>query len=275
MIAMPKLEANGIQLYYEVHGDGEPLLLIAGAGYGSWMWFKQIPELSRHFKVITFDNRGTGGSDKPDVEYSIQMLAQDTIGLLDALNLQKAYVLGISLGGFIAQELALSYPQRVAKLILCSTSFGGPNMVLPSSEVLQFMIHGAGGPEENFRRGLELAFSAAYLQKNPKEIEYICAHLQTNPQPRYAYLRQLMAPACFNAEGRLGQIKSPTLVMAGAEDKAVPAENSRRLAAKIKAAKLIIFERAGHLFCIERAQEANKAIIEFLRGGKVDHHELA
>lgn len=264
---MPKLEANDIQLYYEAHGDREPLLLIAGAGYGGWMWFKQVAELPRYFKVITFDNRGVGESDKPDVEYSVQMLTEDTVGLLDALEIQKANVLGISLGGFIAQQLALSYPQRVAKLILCSTSFGGPNVILPVSEVLQFMTYGTGSPQENFRRGLELAFSAEYIQKNPKEIEYIRAQLQANPQPRYAYLRQLMAPLGFNVEGSLEQIKVPTLIMAGAEDKVLPAENSRRLAAKIKGARLIIFDGARHLFCIEKSKEVNRATIDFLREG--------
>lgn len=241
-------------------------MLIAGAGYGRWMWFKQVPELSRHFKVIIFDNRGIGESDQPDTAYSVEMLAADTIGLLDALSIKKAHVLGISLGGFIAQELALSYPQRLAKLILCSTSFGGPNMVLPALGVLQFMTYGTGSPEENFRRGLELAFSPSYIEKHHQDIEYIRVQREAHPQPRDAYLRQLMAPISFNAEDRVGQIKILTLIMAGTDDKAVPVENARRLAAKIKDAKVALFEGAGHLFCIERAAEVNRSIIEFLRG---------
>ncbi|MDW8329774.1 MAG: alpha/beta fold hydrolase, partial [Candidatus Bipolaricaulota bacterium] len=104
---MPKVRANGIQLYYEAHGTGEPLLLIAGIGYGTWLWFKQIPALAPHYHLIAFDNRGAGRSDKPDEEYTVALLAQDAYELLRALGISRAHIFGVSLGGFIAQQLAL------------------------------------------------------------------------------------------------------------------------------------------------------------------------
>jgi pimeloyl-ACP methyl ester carboxylesterase len=224
---MPTVHVNGVRLYYETHGQGEALLLIAGIGYGTWLWAKQVPELSKYFSVITFDNRGVGRSDKPDSEYTVSLLASDAYELLRALNVERAYILGISLGGFIAQQLALDHPEIVNKLILCSTSFGGPNMILPKGEILQFMAFGAG--KETFQRGLELAFSPEYLAKNPEEIARITAPMRRNPQPRYAYLRQFMAPLNFNSEPRLHELTMPVLVMAGEADRVVPVENSRAL----------------------------------------------
>jgi pimeloyl-ACP methyl ester carboxylesterase len=261
---MPKIQVHGIQLYYEVHGQGDPLILIQGLGHTSNMWFKQVPTLAKEFQVIVFDNRGVGQSDKPDSEYTVALFASDAFELLGALGVKQSHVLGVSLGGFIAQQLILDHPAAVNKLILCSTSFGGPNMVLPPGEVLQFMAFGAG--KETFQYGLELALTPEYLTKNSSEVAQLIAPMRRNPQPRHAYLRQLMAPVGFNSEGRLQEIKSPVLVLAGEKDRVVPVENSRRLAAKLPNAQLITFPNAGHLFFIERAEEANKAIIDFLKG---------
>src|SRR5512141_244911 len=106
---MPKVQANGIELYYETHGEGKPLVLISGLGYSLWQWHKMVPYLAEHFKVITFDNRGVGQSDKPSGPYTAQMLAADTVGLLDALGIDKTIVAGHSMGGFIAQAMALDF----------------------------------------------------------------------------------------------------------------------------------------------------------------------
>lgn len=260
---MPTARVNGITLYYETHGQGEALLLIAGIGYGTWLWAKQIPELSRYFYVIAFDNRGVGRSDKPDSEYTVSLLASDAFELLRALEIERAHILGISLGGFIAQQLALDHPEIINKLILCSTSHGGPNMILPKGEVLQFMAFGAG--KETFQQGLELAFSTEYLEKHSEEIAQLTAPMRRHPQPRYAYLRQFMAPLSFNSEPRLHELTMPVLVLAGEADRVVPVENSRRLAAQLPNARLVTFPGAGHLVMVERAREVNKIIIDFLR----------
>ena len=114
---MPTVRVGDINMYYEIHGKGEPLLLIMGLGSDLTSWIFQIPEFSKKYRVIAFDNRGVGRSDAPDVPYSTAMMADDTTGLLDALGIERAHILGLSMGGFIAQELALKYPQRVKSLI--------------------------------------------------------------------------------------------------------------------------------------------------------------
>lgn len=258
--------ANGIQLHYESQGRGEPLLLVSGLGYGGWVWRKQTPALASHFQIITFDNRGVGQSDKPDVPYTIPMLAADALGVLDALNVEKAHVLGASLGGMVALQLALDHPARVNRLILCATTFGGPNVVLPKPEALQFMAQRAGTPEERFARGMALAFSKAFLASRAKEADFIRQEMVKNRQPDEAYLRQAYAPLGFNVEGRLSQIPHPTLVIAGDQDQAVPVENAKRLAQKLPHASLVLLEGAGHLCFIEQGDTFNQAVLDFLKG---------
>jgi pimeloyl-ACP methyl ester carboxylesterase len=122
---MPTTSVNGIKLYYEVHGKGKPFILIQGLGGGHQAWFLQVQALKKHFRVITFDNRGTGRSKQLSGEpYTIKTMADDVIGLMDDLGFDKAHILGLSLGGMIAQEIAISYPHRVDKIILCNTLSG-------------------------------------------------------------------------------------------------------------------------------------------------------
>jgi len=153
----------GIELYYEVHGAGEPVLLIAGLGFGAWSWFRQIPDLARHFLTIAFDNRGAGLSEKPDCEYTIEMMAEEAVGLLRALGVARAHVLGHSMGGYIAQEVALRHPEVVSSLILVSTSFGGKNAVLMSPETAAQMRSELEAEDRDaaLRRGLSLCVSAS------------------------------------------------------------------------------------------------------------------
>src|SRR6476661_10653754 len=134
---MPKTTANGIELYYEIHGKGKPLVLISGLGYSLWQWRNMVPILAEYFQVITFDNRGVGQSDKPAGPYTAQMLAADMVGLLEALNIEMAIIMGHSMGGFIAQAMALDFPQRLGKLILCSTNFGGPHHIPVTPEAMK------------------------------------------------------------------------------------------------------------------------------------------
>ena len=137
---MPTAKAGDINLYYEVHGEGQPLLLIMGYGSNSGHWFVILPHLVSRFKVIIFDNRGTGRSDKPDIPYTAEMMTGDIIGLLDAIGIGAAHVFGVSMGGMIAQELALRHPGRVKKLILGCTSCGGPHSVRSSPESAAFLF---------------------------------------------------------------------------------------------------------------------------------------
>jgi pimeloyl-ACP methyl ester carboxylesterase len=262
---MPKAQVNDIQLNYEIHGEGEPLVLIAGIGVGLWVWFKQVPAFSQKFQTIVFDNRGAGQSDKPAYPYSARMMADDVAGLLKSLRIERAHIVGVSLGGFIAQEFALAYPQMTRSLILGCTSFGGPNHVAPSQETLMALASLEGlNTEERARRNLHLGFSPHYITTHADEVERIIQMYLANPIPPFAYLNQLQAAINFNTESRVSEITVPTLVITGDQDQLVPAENSRNLAVKIPNANLVMIEGAGHSVFIERAEEFNQAVIEFL-----------
>ncbi|MCS6817122.1 MAG: alpha/beta hydrolase [Blastocatellia bacterium] len=265
---MPHARINGIELYYEVHGTGAPLLLIAGLGFGVWSWFRQIPELSQQVRVIAFDNRGAGLSEKPDCEYTIEMMADDAAGLLRALNVTRAHVLGHSMGGYIAQELALRHPEVVSSLILASTSFGGKNAVLMSPETAAQMRSEleAEDREAALRRGLPLRFSDRFLTEHPEIVGDFLARRKAHLPPAYAWQRQFAACLRFETESHLKALRIPTLIVTGSDDPIVPSENSLRLARVIPNARLVIFPGARHLVFIERAEEFNRLVIEFLKG---------
>jgi pimeloyl-ACP methyl ester carboxylesterase len=260
----------GIELYYEVHGTGEPVLLIAGLGFGAWSWFRQIPDLARHFLTIAFDNRGAGLSEKPDCEYTIEMMAEEAVGLLRALGVARAHVLGHSMGGYIAQEVALRHPEVVSSLILVSTSFGGKNAVLMSPETAAQMRSELEAEDRDaaLRRGLSLRFSERFLAEHPEIIEEFLARRKAHLPPAYAWQRQFAACLRFETESRLNALRSPTLIVTGSDDPIVPPENSMRLARVIPGARLIVFPEARHLVFIERAEEFNRIVIEFLQEGE-------
>jgi len=264
---MPVAQANGINLYYELTGLGSPVTLISGVGYGGWVWYKQVPVLSEMFMVLTFDNRGVGRSDKPEEPYNVQLFAADTVGLWDALGIEKTHLVGTSLGGMIAQQIALDHPERVDRLVLASTTHGGLNITMPKPEVIQFMTERTGTPEERFQKGFEFTFSPGFLETGRGDLEYIQQKLHDPRQPDEAYQRQIMSPLGFNAEPRLDEITHPTLVISGEEDQAVPVENSRRLAEKLPNAELVVIPNAGHLCFIEAADAFNSALMGFLGGG--------
>ena len=168
---MPYVTLADINIYFEIHGreSDPPLLLLEGWGYDSWMWFRQIPELSKKFKCIIVDNRGIGKSSKPDYPYEISMFANDAIGVLNYLHIQKTHVLRISMAGFIAQEIGLSFPERVFSLIIVSSSFGGPNSIQASNETLTKMLTTPSesiSNEEAYNIRMSVVASKEWLQGN-------------------------------------------------------------------------------------------------------------
>lgn len=262
---MPKVSVNGLQLYYESEGDGEPVVLIPGFAAGRWIWFKQTAELARRFRVIVFDPRGVSASDKPEGSQTIGLLADDIAHLLQTIGIASAHIVGASFGGFVAQEFALKYPQITRKLVLCCTSFGGPNHVVPAPETLAALASTKGlNSEERMRANLLLAFTPGYVQAQVAEVDHIVHLRATNEVPEHIYLSQLHAAVNFNSESRLEQIASPTLVLSGDADVIVPVQNSRNLAAKIPGAKLEIVAGGSHTFFIEQAAEFNHIVAEFL-----------
>jgi 3-oxoadipate enol-lactonase len=266
---MPTAKVGDINICYEVTGEGEPLLLIMGYGANSRWWYPQITSFSQEYRVIAFDNRGTGQSDKPDIPYTIEMMAEDAAGLLEAIGIDTAHVYGISMGGMIAQEFALRYPGKVTSLILGCTMPGGRNMVMPDQEASTVLFDMERRQrltlEEQARELLPFLFSQEFIDKNPDIIDALIANMLEYPTPPHGYKRQGEAVMGFNAYDRLPDIKASTLVIAGAADRLIPVENSRILASRIPGAELVIFEDMGHGFTGEAPEEANKAVLDFLR----------
>ncbi len=263
---MPKAQINGINLFYEVHGEGEPLLLIYGlAGRGNG-WKFQVEALAPNFRMITFDNRGVGESDQPAEAYSLAGMADDAAGLLDALGIESAYVFGISMGGMIAQEFALRHPQRVRKLALGCTHPGIKHCVPSPAWVTEIFKSLPGKPREQaVREGVAFNYSPYTQQHRPELIESLIPLFVDNRQRLHGYLNQINAVWAFDAFDRLPQIAVPTLVMTGTDDVLVPPGNSKIIAERIPNARLMEFSNAGHLFFIEKAAEVNQALLEFFQ----------
>jgi pimeloyl-ACP methyl ester carboxylesterase len=262
---MPQLKVEDVSLYYESHGEGEPLVLIPGFGTGLWLWFKQTGGLARRFRTIVFDPRGVGRSDGGRAPATIEACANDVATLLSALGVERAHILGVSFGGFVAQEFALAHPQMLSKLVLCCTSFGGTRHLLPSASTLQAMASAEGlNTEERTRRNLLPTFAPKFVAEQPEEVEEVTALRLRHPVGELTHLAQVQAAATFDASERVSRIEAPTLVVTGDEDAIVPPGNSRNLAAMIPGARLSVIEGAGHMVFIERAEEFNRAVIEFL-----------
>lgn len=268
---MPIAHVNGIDLYYEVQGDGPNLALIEGLGYHHWMWYRQLPAFSPHFRTLVYDNRGVGLSDKPPGPYSHAQNAADLAALLDHLGWDRTHVLGISMGGFIAQEFALAYPDRLDRLVLAATGFGGPNMVPVPPEAMRALTPDPSLPyQEKIRASMPIAFgNQSWIEENRDEFEQIIAWRRAHPQPPEAAIAQAMAALTFNAQPLLRDITAPTLVIAGTEDRVVPPENAYLLAAAIPNARLDIIEGAGHLAFIEQSDRFNRDVLDFLLDGAV------
>jgi pimeloyl-ACP methyl ester carboxylesterase len=266
---MPTVLVNDINIAYEIHSeasdDAPPLLFISGVGYGGWFWRNQVSGLSQRFRIITFDNRGAGQSDKPEGPYSVSQMAGDTAGLLDALDIPSAFVVGHSLGGFIAQELALTRPDLVNRLVLASTSFGGPNAVPITAEALDVLMNRQGDPVELVKRGIAVATAPGFSTQHPEIVQELLEYRLSNPVPPAQYQAQVMAGATFNCEDRVSAIDCPTLILFGEHDKVVPPENAQLLADKIPGAAVKILPDAGHIFPIERPLATNQALLEFFK----------
>jgi pimeloyl-ACP methyl ester carboxylesterase len=265
---MPKIQVGEVKLNCDVTGKGEPLLMIMGLGASSAAWDPElVTELARTLRVITFDNRGTGQSDKPDAPYSIEMFADDAAGLLDKLDVARAHIFGVSMGGMIAQEFALRHPGRTATLTLGCTTAGGKHSVPPLPESLKILTAPRVGvpPEEVIRRGWPLAYTPKYIAENRGLLEAGIARLLKYPTPPYAFQRQLEGTYTLKTFDRIPQIKAPTLVVTGAEDVLIPAKNSEILAAQIPGAKLHIIAGVGHAFMAEGRDAFLKVFLPFVK----------
>jgi pimeloyl-ACP methyl ester carboxylesterase len=254
---MPKVRVNDIQIYYEVHGEGFPLVMIHGLGANlDWWEPRMVEEFSKRFTTVTFDNRGAGRTDVSDRRYTIRLFADDTAGLMDALGISRAHVLGISMGGRIAQELVLDYPQKVEKLVLCSASCGGKESVPPSEDVMKMLV-------ADRRAAARAAVTEDFAKKNPGLVELTHQRGLKAPISDEAYRRQMTASLESHTFDRLSQIRVPTLILHGRKDILFPPENGRILAEAIPGAKLIYLENSAHAL-LEDMDEVIRYVIGFL-----------
>jgi pimeloyl-ACP methyl ester carboxylesterase len=253
---------EGVSLAYDVEGSGEPLLMIQGLGYGRSGWGPAPRLLAERFRVVTFDNRGFGGSEITPGPYTTAQLARDTLAVLDAAEVERTHVIGISLGGMIAQEFVLAAPQRVQKLVLCSTTPGGPQSVpMPEKTVALMGRQAQLDPQEAMRLFVENALSPEPPQGL---VDEIVAYRTANPPDGAGWYAQASAGAAHDALARLGEIRVPTLVVHGTADNVVDARNAPLIADAIPGARLELFEGVGHMLPWERPEEFVALVEEFL-----------
>jgi 3-oxoadipate enol-lactonase len=258
---MPVTITDRTSIDYDVQGEGPPLLLVNGLGFGRWGWFRQVPAFSRHFRTITFDARG-----ERDLKNGVADLVEEVVSLLDHLGVGKAHVLGTSLGGFVAQELALMRPDLVDRLVLICTSYGGrgPGAMSPGA-LADMMGLGSFSAEAATRKALEAATSEAYRAGRPEEFEKIVRWRLADSPSASSYYEQARAGARFDLSRDVRHVTSPTLVIHGSEDRYVPPANAAALAEAIPGARLCMLDRAGHLVFIERFADVNREVVRFLK----------
>ena len=254
-------------MYYEIHGEGEPLVYITGAGGNTTQCYGYIPVYSREYRLILFDSRGAGQSDAPDMPYTMEIMADDLAGLLDTIGINASHIWGVSMGGMIAQQFALRYPEKVRSLILACTYCGGPgSSLMTDPEVMRATERMQGLPlKESMMEMLRLMVSQKFIDDNPGLIREMVEQMTKHPAPPHGRMRQTEAAMAHNTYERLPEIKAPTLVIHGDADKLINVENSRIIASRIPGAELVILKNMGHLFALEAEDESNRITLDFLR----------
>lgn len=258
---MPFAENQGARIYWDEQGTGEPVLLIMGLGYPSDLWHRTRPVLAAQYRTIALDNRGSGRSDVPAGPYSIALMASDAAAVLDAAHAEGAHIFGLSMGGMIAQEFALQYPQRVRSLILGCTAAGGPNAVRATAEVTKILMARDMSPEEAAKAMLPHIYDSSTPCERVEQD--LAIRRQWFPRPE-GYMAQLQGIFSWEAHSRLSQIMAPTLVIHGRSDQLVPPGNGELIAARISGAKLVMLAHASHIFTTDQPEAAQQVIVEFL-----------
>ena len=263
---MPTTRVNGINIHYQEAGAGDPLVLLMGWGGDHTAWALQAQAFSPGFRCISPDNRGAGRSDQPDTPYTIRTMADDTVGLLDALGIDRAHVAGLSMGGMIAQEMAITSPGRVRTLQLHATLARVDPFL---RAVGQSLLHAraALGREEYVRLLLTWVLSPRTYAEHADNVEMMVRIMVDHPYPASLAGLTRQAEACWAHDTleRLDQIRCPTLITAGADDIFVPPRFSQELNARIPGAELSVIEGGGHGYLWEQAPAFNDACLQFLR----------
>lgn len=263
---MTLTQVDDIKIYYEILGDGFPLLMIHGLGDNLDNWDPILTRgLSKKFKLALFDVPGSGRSELSNKEPSIKLFADETSRLMDILGISKAHVLGTSFGGMIAQELVLSYREKVEKLVLCSSHCGGSRFIPPSMKEIQHLMGDRVNlsSEDLIRNSVRVLFTEEFIKDNS---DYIENHIQRRlsiPVTKKGLMGQQKAIINFSTFERLPMINVPTLILHGKKDVFLPPENASILAKAIPNSKVVFFENSAHLLA-EEVEKVLETIINFL-----------
>ena len=274
---------NGIKLCYDIHGKGNSVILIHGFSDRKEHWRAQVGELSKFFKIIRLDNRGAGKSDRPEGEYSMKVYASDVAGLMDFLGIEKAHIIGHSMGGMIAQNFTLIYPNRINKLVLINTLAGMALPGVPTDRAFEIYRESAiedvkalrDEPLNNFLKLTKRSYSREFHKQmvaNPKKkfhgiwsVEDLVEE-KTNYGPTEKDIDNLIAAfKTHNTYERLHEIKNETLIIAAEKDKSCSVTMNEKIHELIPNSKFIIIKNAAHQSILEKAPEINKIIIDFLK----------
>jgi pimeloyl-ACP methyl ester carboxylesterase len=263
---MPLARAGNLNLEYYVEGEGPPLLMIMGFGGQASSWGEPfLGRLRSHFTLVRFSNRGTGRSDRPPGQFSVRDMADDAVAVLEAAGFESGHVLGVSMGGMIAQELAINHPRSVLGLVLGCTLPGGPHSVTASPEVVANLLPRPGlSREEQVRKTWPVIASAEFLETGRDFLEEMLRVGLETPTPVETLMLQAAAVQGFDAYDRLPQVQAPTLIIHGDADRLVPVENARILQRRLPNSQVKVLPGAGHVFFWEQPEAAAGAVIDFL-----------
>ncbi len=264
---MPRILCNDVALRVEEVGSGPPLLLIMGLGASLETWIAQRDVFSTRHRVVMFDNRGAGASDCPPPPWTVPDMAADAVAVLDALRIERAHVLGVSMGGMIAQEMAIRWPERVDRMVV-ALSFARPDPVRRAFLLFRrwARLQGVDLVQEGVAN-LPWLVSPRVLN-DPGRLEEILGVVGTMPlMPADAYAHQIDAILEHDTLSRLGRVRAPTLVLAAAEDVLTPLYLSREIVNAIAGAQMVVLPRGNHAVQIEEPAAFNAAVLEFLSEG--------
>ena len=263
---MPYADVNEQHLYYEVHGDGEPLICVMGLGADALGLALQLPELSKRFTTVVFDNRDVGRSSYAEGDYEMMDMARDALGLADHLDIGSFHLLGVSMGGAVAQELALGWPDRVRTLTLCVTWAGSGEWGREFSRLWSRDVERTPH-EEHVDNLLRLTLTEDFYEQEER-VKYIRQMALENPHPQRleGFIRQLQSMGRHEARQRLPGLSMPVHVIGAARDILVPVWKSRELADLIPGATLTVLDGAAHAVNLERPEELTEAVLGFLDG---------
>lgn len=262
------LEArNGdVRLAYELRGSGEPLLMIHGLGYDRFGWGPLPDLLAQDFTVVLLDNRGVGASDAPEGPYSVTQFVEDAVAVLDAAGIERTHLFGVSLGGYIAQEFAISHPERVVKLVLVSTAPGGTRAhPMPQRGLEAFRRFPTMERNEGLRLMVESSLGERAVRERPDLVEEIFAYRLSNAPTLAGWQAQAYAGATFDSFDRIDGIATPTLILHGTGDIVVDPRNADLLVERIPGARVEFFPDRGHLLVWEEGAAIAETVKEFLQ----------